>query len=226
VKEGQFAGVWPSNLAFFIEARSKGALVGIAIDPLTSHECGNQRYLAVPWLDACLTARLSSEAGAPLRAMAESSARLALLPKPGGAPIAPVSAASFSGAREQAIWLPTEAIAKAWMEYVTDTKVSDATPPPSPTNLQVKGQELTWEAEADLESGVAQFIIECDGQPIATVPEQPKNPFGRPVFQGLQYSDTPGQPLIPMSYIDANAEAGKEHRYRVIAVNTVGLKSQ
>jgi hypothetical protein len=226
VKEGQFAGVWPGNLAFFTEARAKGGLVGIAIDPLTSHECGNQRYLAVPWLDACLTARLPSEAGAPLRAMAESSAMLAPLPEPGGSPVAPVSAASFSGAREQAIWLPTEAIAKAWMEYVTDTKVSDATPPPSPTNLQVKGQELTWEAEADLESGVAHFIIECDGQPIATVPEQPKNPFGRPVFQGLQYSDTPSQPLIPMRYIDANAEAGKEHRYRVIAVNTVGLKSQ
>ena len=226
VKEGQFAGVWPGNLAFFTEARAKGGLVGIAIDPLTSHECGNQRYLAVPWLDACLTARLSSEAGAPLRAMAESSARLALLPKPGGAPIAPVSAASFSGAREQAIWLPTEAIAKAWMEYVTDTKVSDATPPPLPTNLQVKGQELTWEAEADLESGVAHFIIERDGQPIATVPEQPKNPFGRPIFQGLQYSDTPSQPLVPMRYTDANGEAGKEHRYRVIAVNTLGLKSE
>jgi hypothetical protein len=28
-----------------------------------------------------------------------------------------------------------------------------------------------------------------------------------------------------MQYTDATAEAGREYRYRVIAVNTVGLKS-
>ena len=101
----------------------------------------------------------------------------------------------------------------------------DTTPPPAPTNLQVHGRDLTWEAEADLESGLAHFIIERDGQPIATVPEQPKNPFGRPIFQGLQYSDTPSQPLVTMRFTDAQAENGKEHHYRVIAVNTAGLKS-
>ncbi|MEO8353661.1 MAG: hypothetical protein ABI680_18190, partial [Chthoniobacteraceae bacterium] len=97
--------------------------------------------------------------------------------------------------------------------------------PPAPTNLRVNGQELTWDAEADLESGLAHFIIERDGKPIATVPEQPKNPFGRPIFQGLQYSDTPSQPLVAMRFTDTKAEAGKEHHYRVIAVNTVGLES-
>src|SRR4051812_41701201 len=58
VKDGRFAGVWPANEAFFREVRGKGGLVGVAVDPLTAHECGNQRYLAIPWLDACLTARL------------------------------------------------------------------------------------------------------------------------------------------------------------------------
>ena len=90
----------------------------------------------------------------------------------------------------------------------------------------MNGNELTWEAEADLESGLASFIIERDGQSLATVPEQPKNPFGRPVFQGLQYSDTPAQPLVPMRFTDTKAEPGREHVYRVIAVNTVGPKSQ
>ena len=79
VKEGNFAGVWPGNLAFFTELRANGALIGVAVDPLTSHECGNQRYLAIPWLDACLTARLPSEPGAPLRAMSESTVMLAPL---------------------------------------------------------------------------------------------------------------------------------------------------
>jgi pimeloyl-ACP methyl ester carboxylesterase len=62
-KEGRFAGNWPNNQAFFTEVRSRGGLIGVAVDPLTSHECGNQRYLAIPWLDACLTARLPNPPG-------------------------------------------------------------------------------------------------------------------------------------------------------------------
>src|SRR5260221_751030 len=88
-----------------------------------------------------------------------------------------------------------------------------------------QGNKLTWEAEADLESGLASFIIERDGQSLANLPEQGKNPFGRPIFQNLQYSDTPTQPLVPMQFTDSQAQPGKKHAYRVIAVNTVGLKS-
>ena len=111
-----------------------------------------------------------------------------------------VATAKFSGEPLKAAWLPNEALAKAWMEYVKDTKVSDTTPPPAPTDVRLKGNTLTWEAEADLESGLASFIIERDGQVLTTVPETGKNPFGRPVFQNLQYSDTPTQPLVPMQF--------------------------
>ena len=112
------------------------------------------------------------------------------------------------------------------MQYEKDTNVTDVTPPPAPTNLQVHGNKLTWEAEADLESGLASFIIERDGQFLANVPEQGKNPFGRPVFQNLQYSDTPTQPLVEMHFTDAKAAPGETHKYRVISVNTAGLKSK
>ena len=44
--------------------------------------------------------------------------------------------------------------------------------------------------------------------------------------QNLQYSDTPPQPLAQMRFTDREAEAGKRHRYRVIAVDAVGLKSK
>src|SRR5438270_11788773 len=110
------------------------------------------------------------------------------------------------------------------MQYVKDTAVTDDTPPPVPFNLRLTGNELTWEAEADLESGLASFIIERDGQFLAKVPEQGKNPFGRPLFQKLQYSDTPTQPLVPMRYTDTKTEPDRKHTYRVIAVNTAGLK--
>ncbi len=226
VKEGRFAGAWPANEIFFNELRARDALVGVSIDPFTAHECGNQRYLAIPWFDACLMARLPKQGGEPLRPMPEADAQLAPLYLSGGEVVAPVAAAQFSGAKEKAVWLPNAAVAKAWTQYVKDTAVADTTPPPAPTKVQVKGTELSWQAEADFESGLAGFIIERDGEVIAKLPEQPKNPYGRPVFQGLQYSDTPNQPLVEMHFADSTAEQGKTYRYHVIAVNTAGLKSK
>jgi pimeloyl-ACP methyl ester carboxylesterase len=221
VKEGRFAGVWPANEEFFNAVRGQGGLVGVAVDPLTAHECGNARYLAIPWLDACLSVRLPKNSGDPLQAMPTDDVWLAPLLGSEAVP-----AAKFTSAANQAVWLPNAAVAKAWVHYVKDTQISDTTPPPAPTNLRVNGKELAWDAEADLESGIASFIIERDGQVIGTVPEQPKNPFGRPIFQGLQYSDTPAMPLVKMTFTDAKAEAGKQHDYRVTAVNTAGLKSK
>ena len=221
VKDSRFGGVWAANETFFNEVRSKGGLISVAVDPLSSHECGNQRYLAIVWLDACLSARLPKIATNPLNAMPTDQVWLAPITGSEAQPMA-----KFSGEPLKAAWLPNEAIAKSWMQYVKDTLVIDSTPPSAPTNLQVKGNELNWEAEADLESGLASFIIERDGKFLANLPETGKNPFGRPIFQNLQYSDTPSQPLVPMKYTDTKAEAGKKHTYRVITVNTAGLKSK
>ncbi len=221
VKEGRFAGAWASNETFFTAVRAKGGLIGVSVDPLTTHECGNQRYFTLRWLDACLTARLPEKSGGALKPMPTKYAWLAALLGTEAVP-----ASKFTGEKDKSVWLPNETVAKAWVTYVKDTAVPDTTPPPAPANLQVKEGELTWKAEADLESGLAHFIIERDGKEIGTVPEQPKNPFGRPIFQGLQYSDTPSNPLVEMRFTDKQPEAGKKHQYRVISVNTVGLKSE
>ncbi len=220
VKEGRFAGVWPFNEAFFTELRSRGGLVGVAVDPFSAHECGNQRYLAIPWLDACLTARLSGEPDGALKAMPSADAWLAPLLGTEAVP-----AEKFKGDKTKAVWLPNAALAQAWMHYIKDTAVPDSTLPPPPTNMKVNGNTLTWEASADLDSGLASFQIERDGKLLATIPEKAVNPFGRPLFQSLQYSDTPANPLVRMTYTDTAAEPGKNHQYRVIAVNTTGLKS-
>ncbi|MBI2477291.1 MAG: hypothetical protein HYV60_01160, partial [Planctomycetia bacterium] len=221
IKDGRFAGVWPANEAFFYEVRGKGGLISVAVDPLTAHECGNQRYFAIPWLDACLSVRLPKVNGDPLQPMPTDEAWLASV-----AGFDAVPAAKFEDDRQKAAWLPNETIARTWMQYVKDTNSTDTTPPPAPTNVRVNGNELTWDAEADLESGLASFIIERDGEFLASVPEQGENPFGRPIFQNLQYSDTPTQPLVPMQFTDTTADPDKGHAYRVIAVNTVGLKSK
>ncbi|MDZ4687873.1 MAG: hypothetical protein SH850_22600 [Planctomycetaceae bacterium] len=220
VKDGRFAGVWPANEAFFGEVRAKGGLISVAVDPLTAHECGNQRYFAIPWLHACLSARLPDSSADPLKEMPTNTAWLSAITGTEAVP-----AAKFDGDPLNAAWLPDESMARAWMQYVKDTLVADNTPPPAPTDLRLNGSELSWDAEADLESGLAHFMIERDGRFLANVPEQGRNPFGRPVFQNLQYSDTPTQPLVPFRYTDTQAESGKEHTYRMMAVNTAGLKS-
>jgi hypothetical protein len=221
VKDGPFAGVWPANDAFFHDVRGKGGLVGVAVDPLTAHECGNQRYFAIPWLDACLTARLPEAPTGPLKDMPADHAWLAPVT---GTEAVPASA--FAGDPLGAAWLPDESIARSWMQYVKDTSVADATAPPEPSNVRLDGNRLSWDAEADGESGLAGFIVERDGRFLANVPERGKNPFGRPIYQHLQYSDTPTQPLVPMQFTDTDPEPGKSHSYRVFALNTAGLKSK
>ncbi|MFT5128390.1 MAG: pimeloyl-ACP methyl ester carboxylesterase, partial [Rhodothermales bacterium] len=221
VKDGRFAKVWPANESFFREVRGRGGLIGVAIDPLSAHECGNQRYLAIPWLDACLTLRLPKENGEPLRAMPTQDAWLAPLLAETASPVA-----GFGGNPQQAVWLPNKGITRAWMQYVSDTAVPDSTPPPQPTQLQLNGAELTWRATADLQSGLAHFIIQRDGKFLSKLPKSGKNRFGRPIFQGLQFSDTPTQPLVPMRYTDDTAQPGATHSYQVLVVNTLGRKSE
>ncbi|MFZ9091341.1 MAG: hypothetical protein ACO3FE_14775 [Planctomycetaceae bacterium] len=220
VTDGRFAGVWPANLAFFGPVRQRGGLIGVAIDPLSSHECGNQRYMAIRWLDECLRMRLPAGSGGTLRAMPAGDAWLTEVP---GTTTA--AETEFGGDKAAAGWLPSGRIAALWKAYVTDTEVPDQTPPPAPTMVRVADGRVSWTATADLESGIAQFIVLKDGKEIGRVPEQPKNRFGRGLFQDLQYSDTPAQPLAEMAFADAEAVAGQGDRYRVIAVNTVGLHS-
>lgn len=218
----RFAGVWPANQVFFNTVRSKGGLIAVAIDPLTSHECGNQRYLAIPWLDACLAARLAPDGSHTLKSIDPASAWYSELTGSSAQ-----SSEEFAGDKLQASWHLDERMAKLWEQYVKDTNVVDTTPPPKVTNIEVTGKTIRWEAESDLESGLAAFEIYRDGALIATLGKDAKNPFGRLVFQGLQYSDTPLQPLHEMVFVaESSQELGPATRYKIISINTAGLKSE
>jgi hypothetical protein len=223
----QKRGPWIGPLATFQEYRLKGAPIGFAPDPRTGHECGDSRYLAIPFLDACLAARLPDKGNndQTLKPMDASKAWLAPIFGDEAKP-----AAKFKDEQNEAVWLPNEKVAKAWMEYVKSGAVGDTTPPPAPYDVlaapQDKGTVVTWTAEADFESGIRNFVILRDGQELAGVPETPFGKFGRPLFQSMTYHDTPSQPMPEMRYVDASAKAGEKHRYTVITVNSVGLKSR
>jgi hypothetical protein len=225
-------GAYTGALAMFKEYRLKGAPVGFAPDPRTGHECGDSRYLAIPFLDACMAMRLPDKGSKDQTLKPVDMSKAWLAPVVGKDPqmAEAVPAAQYKGNPNEAIWLPNEAVAEAWVEYVKTGAVGDTTPPPAPFDVKASigenGVEITWNAEADFESGIRNFVVLRDGQELASVPEKPRNQFGRPLFQSMTFHDTPVQPLATMQYTDASAKPGEKHAYTMIEVNSVGLKSQ
>jgi hypothetical protein len=137
---------------------------------------------------------------------------------------------SYSGKPEEAVWLPNEAVARAWEEYVKAGAVPDPSPPTAPRSLKAvrtnEGTiELGWEADADFESGIRAFVIQRDGKDLAQVPEKPIGKFGRPLFQAMSYHDTPEAPIPAMRFVDRAPVAGTRHEYRVVTINGAGLLS-
>src|SRR3989441_7105856 len=160
VKERE-RGAWINTLARAREYRSKGGPAGFAPDPRTGHETGDSRYLAIPFLDACLAMRLPAKGSNSqnLKPVDMSKAWLASFLSQTAMP-----ASSYKGNPLEAVWLPNEQVAKIWIEYVKNGTVADVTPPLPPFDVRVTsrgsgGNEITWEAEADFESGIGGFFL-------------------------------------------------------------------
>lgn len=226
IEREKVVSAWTGATAMFAAYRAKGAPVGLAPDPRTSHECGDARYLAIPFFDVCLAMRLPDAGSSDqmLKPVDESDVWLA-------EPLSEtaVPAAKYTGKPEEAMWLPNESFAKAWMEYVKVGATGDETPPPAPfdvtaTALPEGGVAIEWDCEADFESGLLAFEIHRDGKKVQQYPVEPRGRYGRPLFQGMSYHDTPDRPLLPMRFVDVDPGLGKQE-YQVIAINSVGLKS-
>lgn len=221
IADERFSGVWPKNKDFFQSVRGAGGLIGVAVEPNCSHQCGNSRYLAIPWFDACLTARLPEKPDAPMKSIDQSVSWLAELLS-----LQIAAASDFQGDKKATVWLPNETVARAYSQYVTDAEVADDTPPPAPSNVRIEGNVLSWTATADLESGIRGFTIVRDGKTIATVPVEPKRGVGRNIFQINSYHDTPAQPLSEMRYEIPKTESVSTGTISVQTINSVGATSQ
>jgi hypothetical protein len=117
------------------------------------------------------------------------------------------------------------------MEYVRTGTVTDSRAPSAPFNVRAKadadhGNEITWEAEADIVGGLGGFVVLRDGRGLAKLPTQPPEAvYGRPLFQGLSYHDTPIAPLPQMKHVDTSAQSGAKHVYSVVALSSAGVPS-
>jgi hypothetical protein len=225
--DNRFSGAWTGTMAMFKAYRAKGAPIGFAPDPRTAHECGDSRYLAIPFFDACLAMRLPDQ-GSTVQKLKTIDLKTGWLAEPLSHDVKSFDA--FAGKIDEAVWLPNERVARAWLEYTKTGAISDSTAPPPAFAVNAvrkadQSVELSWDAKADFESGIKAFVIQRDGKEIGQVPSKPVGRFGRPLFQTMSYHDTPEKPLPAMRFEDKSA-TGTAHEYRVIVINGVGLKSE
>ncbi len=196
----RFQAAWNGLSAMQKAYRNAGAnFFEFAADPNTGHECGGSRFLAIPFFDFWLEHRLPADPSDELR--------------------------------------PAEVALDAWNSEMTATleryrnsgMAHDQTPPPPPAKIRCQKNDdqsltLTWTATADLESGLKGFVIEHEGEPVATLPKSPRANFGHYLFQGLSYHDTPNSPLSEMTITISEAEDADG--YSIRSVNTCDLKSE
>lgn len=232
----RFNLAYTSSIESFADWRSRGGLVCFAADPVSSHDCGASRYLAIPFFSACLAARLPEQPGMPLKSMPVDEARYASPPediKGDNGELMPIAMGSSSKDPSAACWLPNAAFAELYKSYRLNGAVANTTAPPAPYAATRHGNVLQWKAKADFETGLRGFIILRNGKEFATLPPQLNiaaietlaPPSVRTLFQGMTYHDTPNQPPPEMRYEIAPADAAADHEYQIIAVNTAGLKS-
>ncbi len=198
----RFRGAWEGLAAMRRAYIAREApFFGWAPDPRTAHECGDSRYLAIPFFDFWMEYRLP-----------ENQRTTALRP---------VDATALQAWKQR--------MQPKLDEFIRTGRVGDSTPPPAPRQVVVEPSgngsvTIRWDADADLESGIGQFIILRDSKEIGRVPSKPSGRFGRPLFQGLSYHDTPAIPLAKTEFVD-HAPPSTAARYAVKSINSVGLAS-
>ena len=125
--------------------------------------------------------------------------------------------------------LPDRRTAEAFAEYVRTGKTTDRTRPADGAVLTSvtrgpDGVALEWSAEADLESGIRQFVVYRDRAVIARIPEKPDDRNGFAQYQGLSYHDTPRPNPPALRFVDTGAPTDRRPSYAVSMVNGSGLE--
>jgi pimeloyl-ACP methyl ester carboxylesterase len=224
-KTGRFAKVHEDAMKVFPPQRAKGALWAIAVDPKASHDCRNSRYLAIPFFDAMLAARLPA-AGSGSQELRSLDANAGWLGNPDSLDCG--SSADYASDKQIANWLPDERLAKIWQEFCRTGDVADKTAPPKPTQLQARKQgdevELEWQAVADLETGIRRFNIYCDGVKVGSLGGETVRANPQGYYQIWNYGDEPEPRPAPLRFRHKPPQAGA--KYEVAMENHAGLESE
>jgi hypothetical protein len=214
----------------FEAGREEGAPWALAVHPEAEHENAQSRQLALRFFDTLIPKRLPDPLSASTNLL-ELKRENAWLGKQADLQIAPLSPDTAPSPNSS--YLAEESLAESWKAFATQGNIPDTTPPPPPHELRVhkagSQTELSWNAWADIESGIGHFAIYRKGKLLGHVggPEHPAtDPQG--FFHTWNYHDQPllGDPLARMQFIDKTApETIQPEDYEVRTVNQAGLDS-
>lgn len=214
---------WQTAVNTFHKLREKGGLVSIAYTPYQNHNYSFVRYMAIPFYESVLSKRLPTGARVSFKEMKNMDKTKGWL----GDTLSLNTYAYNEYPRDQSAlsWLPDSVTAAKWKEFVITGTVIDRTPPPMPYGLTKTRRhnmavELTWKADADVESGIKQFCIYDGDRLIARFPEHG-------VYQRF---DTNGDDAVPMSDLPAMKAMvalpmGADSSLRISVVNHFDLES-
>ena len=122
-------------------------------------------------------------------------------------------------------WFPDKHFAEKWLEFVNTGTVSDTTPPSEPPYnvlLRDEGQSIviSWQAVADVESGIKDFRIYRNDKLINMGSDRSEWNFQ------FDYHDNPIKIYDKFEFVDNNINSRKKYNYQVSVVNNAGLESE
>ncbi len=167
--------------------------------------------MAIPFYEAVLKQRLPDENGAELKPLDRTQTWLG-----DTLTLEVFKESTYTGNKESLCLLPDSMVASKWKEYVTTGDVIDHTPPPAPYDLHIRWEkdsvELSWKADADIESGIKNFNIYRNGIYVGRFPKSGT----------YQTFDTNGDNTIPKILPDMKFRIFmKPEKKTVISIRTV-----
>lgn len=199
----------------FAKLRAMDAPVSIVLNKGQNHNLSFLRTMAIPFWEAVLKQRLAPSGVKPLdrsKTWLGDTTTFEIFKESG-----------YSGDKSRMARLPDEESAKAWKEFATTNVVTDKTPPPAPYDVVAKQNgdvlEITWKADADIESGIGCFNIYKDGVPVGRVPEAGE-------YQSYNFNGDNTYPVpAPTMKFRLMETPSKSIRIGVEVTNRDGLKS-
>lgn len=167
---GDAANCWNTALNTFSKLRKMNGHVSIACNDDQNHNFSYVRYMAIPFYESAMAQRLPDKLSDKLRNIQPESEWIGDTLN-----YNIFKASTFTGDQSAMCLFPDSLAAAKWREYVITGTVADRTPPPAPYDVRINRvggnqAELTWKADADIESGIRHFIIRVNGHPAAHLP--------------------------------------------------------